>query len=210
MTTVEKMLSKRNPDATRRRLLDAGFREVYRNGFRTSSLDTILREAGVTKGALYHHFPNKMALGYAIVEEILKGHLTEKWIDPLESSPDPLATLKRILSDFPENSPESAKHCGCPINNLVQEMSLADEGFRERLNSVLESWQDAIARALARGQESGRISRDVSPRKSAAFIVAAVEGCMGMMKNAQDMGLFETCSEGLMVYLDTLQGPRAA
>ena len=61
----------RDPQRTRERLLQAAFREVYHSGFQGAGLDTILASTGVTKGALYHHFGSKEALGYAIVEEIV-------------------------------------------------------------------------------------------------------------------------------------------
>ena len=54
----------KNPDLTRAKLLEAGFQEVYEHGFRSASIDSILARAGVTKGALYHHFSSKQALGY--------------------------------------------------------------------------------------------------------------------------------------------------
>jgi TetR/AcrR family transcriptional repressor of nem operon len=74
----------RNPERTRDRLLQAAFREVYRSGFQSASLDTILAAAGVTKGALYYHFDSKEALGYAIVEEVIAPDLRGKWLRPLE------------------------------------------------------------------------------------------------------------------------------
>src|SRR5271168_2833644 len=46
----------RDAGRTRERLLQAASREIYRAGFQSASLDTILDSAGVTKGALYHHF----------------------------------------------------------------------------------------------------------------------------------------------------------
>lgn len=61
----------RDPERTRERLLQAAFREIYRSGFQSASLDTILAAAGVTKGALYYHFDSKEALGYAVVEEVI-------------------------------------------------------------------------------------------------------------------------------------------
>ena len=61
----------RDPQRTRERLLQAASREIYRSGFQSASLDTILASAGVTKGALYYHFKNKQALGYAVVEEVI-------------------------------------------------------------------------------------------------------------------------------------------
>jgi len=61
----------RDPERTRDRLLRAASREIYRLGFQSASLDTILASARVTKGALYYHFKNKEALGYAVVEEVI-------------------------------------------------------------------------------------------------------------------------------------------
>src|SRR5450755_4261309 len=83
----------RDPEGTRDRLLQAAFREVYRSGFQSAGLDTILTAAGVTKGALYHHFDSKEALGYAIVEEIIAPDLRAKWLRPLQKGADPLDTL---------------------------------------------------------------------------------------------------------------------
>ena len=51
--------------------MQAAFREIHKFRVRGTDLGTILRTAGVTKGAMYHHFENKQALGYAVVEEII-------------------------------------------------------------------------------------------------------------------------------------------
>lgn len=41
---------------------------------------------------------------------------------------------------------------GCPLNNLMQEMSPVDETFRIRLNALFQDWVDVVAAALKRGQ----------------------------------------------------------
>src|SRR5438876_437655 len=70
----------RDPERTRERLLQAASREIYRSGFQSASLDIILASIGVTKGALYYHFKNKEALGYAMVEGY--GSLAKNAQDP--------------------------------------------------------------------------------------------------------------------------------
>src|SRR5258708_39678385 len=84
---------RRDPDRTRERLLDAGFFEIYRHGFQAAGLDTIVDRAEVTKGALYHHFPSKHALGYAVLEEVIARFTDRRWIDPLSSPADPVAAI---------------------------------------------------------------------------------------------------------------------
>ena len=70
---------------TRHNLLEAAFDEIHRTGFQAASLHRILRRTGLTKGALYHHFPNKLALGYAVVDELLGPYLEQNWLAPLRS-----------------------------------------------------------------------------------------------------------------------------
>src|SRR5579862_1079226 len=91
----------RNPGRTRELLLRAAAREIYRSGFQSASLDTILASAGVTKGALYHHFKNKEALGYAVVEEIISTDVRGTWVLPLQSVKDPIDTLIGIVRHIP-------------------------------------------------------------------------------------------------------------
>src|SRR5205807_3384350 len=59
----------RDAAATRRKLLEAGQLEVYLHGFQAAHLDDILRRAGVTKGAFFHHFASKVEFGYALVDD---------------------------------------------------------------------------------------------------------------------------------------------
>jgi len=68
----------RDPERTRELLLQAAFQEMCRSGFRSADLDAILAAAGVTKGALYYHFDNKKALGYAVVDEVIASNLRQK------------------------------------------------------------------------------------------------------------------------------------
>src|SRR5208282_809405 len=90
----------RDPERTRERLLQAASREIYKVGFQSASLDTILAAARVTKGALYYHFKNKEALGYAVVEEIISPDVRGKWVRPLQSVKDPIDALIGIVQDL--------------------------------------------------------------------------------------------------------------
>src|SRR5262245_33730646 len=87
----------RDPERTRERLLQAGFNEVYRSGFQSASIDTILAATNVTKGALYYHFDGKDDLGYAIVEEIIAKLPRDKWLHPLQPGKNPIDALIGIV-----------------------------------------------------------------------------------------------------------------
>src|SRR5271168_4725220 len=143
----------RAPERTRERLLQAASREIYRTGFQSASLDKMLATAGVTKGALYHHFKNKEALGYAVVEEIISPDVRSTWVRPLLSVKDPIDALIGIVQGL---SIQPDVVCGgCQLNNLAQEMSPLDAGFRKRLERIFDAWREAVASVLRAGQMRG-------------------------------------------------------
>lgn len=196
----------RQPDVTRGKLLTAAFEEIYRRGFQAASLDAILAKAGVTKGALYHHFPDKASLGLAVVDEVVQGLLLERWLGRLQQSPgDPLTALQRTLRLRATNPGPHEIELGCPLNNLAQEMSPLDERFRRAINATFDAWTEGFARALERGQAEGTVRRDVDARKIAAFVVAAVEGSSGLAKNARNPAMVRSNLELLSAFLDGLR-----
>src|SRR6266851_5448653 len=89
-----------------------------------------IAEAGITKGALYHHFGSKQELGYAVVDELIREHILDRWVRSLEKAENPIDGLLAVLREG--RHPSFDQRLGCPLNNLAQEMSPLDEGFRKR------------------------------------------------------------------------------
>lgn len=199
-----KRASTRNPERTRRLLLQAAFQEVHKSGFQSAGLDTILAATGVTKGALYYHFHSKNALGYAIVEEVMAVSLREKWLHPFRSGADPIDTLIEIV-EATSLRPEVVR-AGCPLNNLAQEMSGRDERFRRHLANLFHEWQDGIAAALERGQSEGTVRRDLDASAAASFLIATYEGYVMLSRNAKDAKVLKV---GIKSIVDWLQSLRA-
>ena len=195
----------RDPKRTRERLLQAAFREVYRSGFQSASLDAILAAAGVTKGALYHHFDGKEALGYAIVDEIIAPDVRGQWLRPLQRGMDPIDALIGIVQGISVR-PEDVRG-GCPLNNLNQEMSPLDAGFRKRLAILFRAWREGIAAALREGQIHGKVRREVEPSETAAFLIAMVEGYASLAKNAQDAKVMKAGIRNIVGWLRSLRPP---
>jgi AcrR family transcriptional regulator len=190
---------------TRRKILESAFHEIHRNGFQAASLAPILERIGVTKGALYHHFPNKQSLGFAVLDELIKDAFLQFWLRPLEDSTDPIEGLKRLISEAGKNISNEDVLLGCPLNNLCTEMSPIDEGFRQRVNQVYELWREGFARALRSGQANGTVSKSIDATNCATFIVASLAGCRSLAKSAQSRDVLTACGQNLIRYLDTLR-----
>lgn len=192
-----------DPQRTRERLLQAAFREIYRSGFQSASLDAILAAAGVTKGALYHHFGSKEALGYSVVEEIIAPDTHVSWVRPLQKGKDPIDALIGIVQSIPVQP--DAVCGGCALNNLSQEMSPLHAGFRKRLAAVFRDWREGVASALREGQIQGSVCREVDPAESAGLLIAMVEGYASLAKNAQDPKVMKVGIGNIVGWLKSLR-----
>jgi len=195
----------RDPERTRERLLQAAAREIYRSGFQSASLDGILASAGVTKGALYHHFKNKEALGYAVVEEIISPGVRGTWVQPFQNVDDPIDALIRAVRGIRVQPKDVCG--GCELNNLAQEMSPLDAGFRKRLETIFDAWRDAVASVLREGQAHGSVRRDVEPHDAAGLLIAMVEGYGSLAKNAQDPKVMKAGITNIVSWLRSLRAP---
>lgn len=201
---------RRQADQTRQRLLACAFAEIHRNGFRGASLETILKETGVTKGALYHHFGSKAKLGLAVIEEFVRPFVEDNWKPVLQADDivDAAITLTRRLT---AERHAFALELGCPFNNLIQEMSPIDEQFREALNGILQEWRDGLVKGFRLGQQRGQIRDDIDAEATADFLISAIEGCVGMTKATQSQDFYLQAMQGLEQYLNQLrpQPPKA-
>ena len=197
----------RDSQGTRQHLLQAAFREVYRYGFQSAGIDTILAATNVTKGALYYHFESKEALGLAIIEEIVAEITKDRWLRPLGQSKDtnPIDALIGIVQAIPSR-PRDVKR-GCPLVNLTQEMSQLNEQFRKRLERIFKTWQEGIVTALREGQYTGTVRRDLVPVETASFLIAMVEGYEVLAKNAQDAKVWNMGIKNIVSWLSSLRAP---
>ena len=192
------------PD-TRGKILFAAYKEIHCQGFQSASLSNILAHTGVTKGALYHHFPNKTELGYAVVDEVIARHVQQTFIDPLQYFDNPIDGFIELIRSSGETFSITDINLGCPLSNLAQEMAPIDEGFRTRLIDIYEKWHQSIADVMSKAKDAGQIIDEADPYTLAVTIAATMEGAINAAKVAQDMNKLYYCGCGLIQYLQLIR-----
>ncbi|MBV9544127.1 MAG: TetR/AcrR family transcriptional regulator [Chloroflexi bacterium] len=196
----------RNPEATRKKLLEAAFLEFYANGFQGGSINHVVDDAGTTKGALFHHFDSKHALGYAVVDEIIGPLLLSRWLDPLRSTDDPIPVIQDTFRRLAEEDIASGNFVrGCPLNNLAQEMSPLDPGFQARIGRLYETWREAYAVALDHGKSVRSVKLDVEADDVAGLLVAAQMGIWGSAKSTRDPRVVRHAVNAVCEFLESLR-----
>ncbi len=190
---------------TRAKILFAAYREIHSYGFQAASLSNILAHTGVTKGALYHYFPNKTELGYAVIDEVIAQRIYLSFIQPLEHFENPVDGFIEMIKNSGEAFSITDINLGCPLTNLAQEMAPIDEGFRTRLVNIYEKWHRSIADVMVQAKQSGHIIEECDPYTLAVTIVATMEGALNAAKVAQNLDKLYYCGCGLIQYLQLIR-----
>ena len=134
-------------------MLQAAFQEIHHSGFRSADLDRILAKAGVTEGAMYYHFDNKEAPGYAVTDETIASRVHQKSVQPLRNAKNPIDVLIRIFQSHSQKREDVQR--GCELLNLAQEMSGLDEGFREGRQEFIRTGTTPWPRRCAKDRNAG-------------------------------------------------------
>jgi len=190
---------------TRGKILFAAYKEIHVNGFQSASLSHILARTGVTKGALYHHFPNKTELGYAVVDEVIAQRIYMSFIQPLAHFDDPIEGFIELVQGAGEIFSMTDIELGCPLSVLAQEMAPIDEGFRTRLAAIYEQWHQSIADVLTQAKADGLIIEEVEPYSMAVTIAAILEGSLSAAKVSQSLHKLHHCGCGLTLLLQLIR-----
>ena len=80
-------------EATRSQLIEVATRLFAAQGYEDTSIDAVLREAGVSRGSLYHHFASKEALFEAVLEDV-EAKVGERTLAATAGADGPVAALR--------------------------------------------------------------------------------------------------------------------
>ena len=192
----------RDSEQTRLKILEVSADEIHKKGFTATSLSCILARCEISKGALYHHFANKMELGYAVFEEVYAPAFIALW-QPTVEAEDPIEGLCEFFSEMSNTMSCDELVCGCPLNNLCQEMSGVDEGFRIRILAMQQQLNLLISTNLAR--VSQQLQPDLDFSQVAYFIVSTFHGSSSLSKSSLNKELFDKVSKELCRYIRQLK-----
>ena len=167
----------RNPEQTRRLIVEKAMLLFNLKGYRSTSLSDITKMTGITKGAIYGSFENKDAVAVASFESAVEIILSDlrKRIRSAKTAPDKLRAIAGYYSDYAENSPIEG---GCPIINTAIE---ADDNYpmlRIKVVRVMGIIKDSIKKIINRGIREKQIKTDIQVDEFALTFYAAIEGAI--------------------------------
>ncbi|HWL52376.1 MAG TPA: TetR/AcrR family transcriptional regulator [Chthoniobacteraceae bacterium] len=202
--------AKRNPVATRERLVSAAVRLILRQGFSATSVDQICAEAGVTKGGFFHHFENKDAIGLAAAQGWFD-HVTRIYTEALQGAdPDPLEQLHAFFDALEGFTRDPDQLCACVVGMLSQEMALVHPGFQSAAAVHFTAWTEGVKKLLVAAREKHPPVRDFDPEGVAWYINSLWQGSIVVAKAVQSASMFRDNLRMAREWIDSFFGLPAA
>jgi len=162
----------------REKLLDITFEEVYIYGYTATSVDTILKKAGIPKGSMYHHFKGKKELVLAMVEERLFPKMELFFDFKRKEGGSVTDALRGTFASISKNKPLITY--GCPLYRLMVELSPVDETFDTLLSTRVVQMQENLAQLLQKGIESREFKKELPVKDLAAYILESTWGVLSL------------------------------
>ena len=172
--------TKEEAEVTRKTLLDAGLKVFSRKGYADTTLDDIAEEAGVTRGAIYHHFGGKAELYNHVIDDGWKRIMPAIERGIAEGSTG-LEQLQRSFIYFVKFAVEDETF------RAINELMLFKTPMAEELEEGMEMKRlgtgegvHNVAEFVRKGIEDGSIRPDVNPLDVGIMLITLQNGLVAM------------------------------
>lgn len=171
--------TKEDAQVTRNRILDTAVAVFSEKGVASTSLNDVAKEAGVTRGAIYWHFDNKVAMFNAMIERLVCPLLINAEDRDARMAANPLGFLRDATREFLGkmlDDPNFRKVFEIFWHKCeyVGEMAhIRDSHLEEGENHI-----DVLQRALTLAQEQGQIDRSLTPHQATIALIALIDGLL--------------------------------
>ena len=159
---------------TREKILETAVRLFSTQGYATTSLAQVAKEAAVSKALIFWHFENKETLFRTVVQRALEPYFINV-LDDLEglSEPDQLVRLVEEYFDFVSENLASVRFL---LGLVVREDQGAPEDVVGHMHELSGVYQKLLADVIESGRQSGAIREDVDAGVEAALLMGALHG----------------------------------
>jgi TetR/AcrR family transcriptional regulator, transcriptional repressor for nem operon len=186
---------------TRDRILRTAFQLFHEQGFNATGVATIVREAGINPGSLYHFFESKDDLLLAVLEFALD-YLGPAVMEPVEARvADPVDRVFVLLQGYRDRMQREHCRMGCPIGNMALEVSDGNARARALVHRNFENW---AARVASWFEGDARLPPGVDRSRLARFVLTVMEGGLMRARAAGTLGPFDESVAVLRDYFEQL------
>jgi len=194
-----------NKPNARTRLLDAATKLVREKGFTATSVDDLCAAAGVTKGAFFHHFESKEALGVAAANNWAETTSALFADAPYHLPADPLDRVFAYLDFRRDLVSDEIAGFTCLVGTMVQEVHGTSPAIRNACKASIFGHSQSLVPDIAAAFAAHNV-QDVEPIDLALHFQAVLQGGFILSKASGDPAHTRASVAHLKAYVAMLCG----
>lgn len=163
------------------RMQAKGLELFYSKGYYNTSVDDVLKELSMSKGAFYYHFDSKEDFFIQIVQNLLARKVYSTLIEPIEGHDNPIFKISQCFEDSLETAVQNKVDFGCCLGNFLTEFNGRNETVMKHLNDILSIWEVNLVSTLQKGKFNGYIDRHVDCEAVATYLMSSYFGVRILM-----------------------------
>lgn len=167
--------------ATMNRMQITGLELFYKNGYYNTSVDDILKELKLSKGAFYYHFDSKEDFFIQIVENLLVRKVYSMLIEPIEGHDDPFLKITQCFDNALETAVHNQLDYGFVLGNFINEFNGRNPTVMKHLNNILKIWEVNLVSIIQKGKFDGYVNRHVDAESVAVYLISSFIGIRTLM-----------------------------
>ncbi|EHQ2599792.1 TetR/AcrR family transcriptional regulator [Enterococcus faecalis] len=168
---------------------------IYRKGYRNTSIRDIIEKSNIGKGQFYYYFSSKKEIGIEVINYIVTKWRKQLFDDILSRSASPQNDVIKMLDWVQCFHEEQKTFYGCPVGNLITELSNEDEDFRLLLEEFIDEWINHLANKLIDIEKEEFNEEDA--KKKSIEIIAAIQGSAVLLVASQNINYMKTILDGI-------------
>jgi len=152
-----KKAASRSKEATHERIVEVAARAIRRSGYNGTGVADIMKEAGLTHGGFYAHFPSREAMLAEAADRA--GAETVAASTRIAAAAPPEQALQSLLRAYLSKAHVEGVERGCPIAALGSEMPRQSPEVRRAATRRIKEMIDVVARQSPEWGQSGAHER---------------------------------------------------
>jgi TetR/AcrR family transcriptional regulator, transcriptional repressor for nem operon len=191
----------------RTRLLEAARDTIRSKGFAATSIDDICRSAGVSKGAFFHHFDSKDALGIAAAEFWTETTTTFFAAAPYHEPSDPLERVLAYVAFRRSIITEQLWEFTCLVGTMAEEVYATHPAIREACAASIFGHAASLEADIAAAMAQHGVTGSWSAASLARHTQTVIQGAFVLAKAGNDPELAREGLDHLSRYIRMLFTP---
>lgn len=188
----------------RTRLLDAARDLIRARGYAATTVDDLCRAAGVTKGAFFHHFESKEALGVAVAKQWTQATTALFAAAPYHAPADPLQRVLAYIEYRKQLVAGSFCQFTCLGGTLLQEVYESSPAMRDACAESILGHVVTLEADIAAAMQAHAIESDWTAESLARHTQTVIQGSFVMAKATGDPETAREALDHLARYVELL------